>query len=83
VFNREIIIFCRTKKNANHERCQHDSGLGALGERPHPQSELSHVFENELQELEIRDKDALYRVPGSLAPPGESDKGIKDKCRFR
>jgi hypothetical protein len=70
-------------KNANRERCQHDSGLGALGERRDPQSELSDVFEDELQELEIHDKDALYRVPGSLAPPGESDKGIKDKCRFR
>ncbi len=70
-------------KNANHERCQHDSSLGALGERRDPQSELSHVFEDEPQELEIHDKDALYRVPGSFAPPGESDKGIKDKCRFR
>ena len=45
-----------------------------------------HVFEDEFQEPEIDDKftkDALYKVPGSLAPPGESDKGIEDKCRFR
>ena len=80
MFNRETKIVCETMKNANRERCQHDSGLG---ERRDPQSELSDVFEDEPQELEIHDKDALYRVSGSLAPPGESDKGIKDKCRFR
>lgn len=35
----------------------------------------SHVSEDELQEPEIDDKNALYKVPGSPAPPGESDKG--------
>jgi len=72
--------------NDNRERCQHVSGLGALGERDEQHSELLHVFEDEFQKPEIHDKvtkDALYKVPGSLAPPGESDKGVKDKCRFR
>lgn len=72
-------------KNDNRERCQHVSGVGALGERGEPH-ELFHVFEDAFQEPEIDDKftkDALYKVPGSLAPPGESDKGIEDKCRFR
>ena len=70
-------------KNNNRERCQHVSGLGALGEQREPQSEFSHGFEDEFQRPEILDKDALYKVPGSLSPPGESDKGIEDKCRFR
>ncbi len=75
----------KSMKNDNPERCQHVSGVSALGERGEPH-ELSHVFEDEFQEPEIHGKvtkDALYKVPGSLAPPGESDKGIEDKCRFR
>jgi hypothetical protein len=40
------------------------------------QSETSHVLEDALQEPEIYDQNALYKVPGSLSPPGESDKGI-------
>ena len=84
MFNRKPKSGCQTMKNDNRERCQHVSGVGALGERGEPH-ELFHVFEDEFQEPEIDDKftkDALYKVPGSLAPPGESDKGIEDKCRF-
>jgi hypothetical protein len=28
------------------------------------------------------DENALYKVPGTLSPPGESDTGIKDKCEM-
>lgn len=80
MFNRETKIGCKTVKNADRERCQHVSGLGALGEQREPQSEFSHGFEDEFQGPEILDKDALYKVPGCLAPPGESHKCIKDKC---
>ena len=97
MLNRKTKTVCKTMKNNNRERCQHVSGLGALGERGQPQSdesELSHDFEDEFHEPEIHDngfehdfhepdKGALYKVPGSLSPPGESDKGIEDKCRFR
>ena len=72
-------------KNDDRERCQHVSGVGALSKRG-KSHEFSNVFEDEFQEPQIHNKvtkDALYKVPGSLAPPGESDKGIEDKCRFR
>ena len=76
---------CQTMKNDDRERCQHVSGVGALSERGESH-EFSSVFEDEFQEPQIHNKvtkDALYEVPGSLAPPGESHKGIEDKCRFR
>jgi hypothetical protein len=46
-----------------------------------PESEILHALDDVLQEPEIYDKNTLYKVPGSLSPPGESDKGIK--CIFR
>ena len=51
-----------------------DHAFDRFAETDGPHSEISHV---------VYDKNALYKVPGSLAPPGESHKGIEDKCRFR
>ncbi len=84
MFNRKTKIVCKTMKNDHRERCQHVSGLGALGKQGEPQltqSDFSHVFEDAF--VHEPDKGALYKVPGSFSPPGESDKGIEDKCRFR
>ena len=72
MFNRKPDNVCKTMKQHNPEPVTPVNIF--VGES---QSEFLQVVEDEVQEPELYDKNALYKIPGCSLPPGETDKGVK------